>query len=65
MVTPSPQLQADGPQSVKVYGRIEGHSNVRLSLLNYILLEVITVVEGLVTILRLTSVKANSTLMTG
>jgi len=25
---PSPQFQADRPQSVKVYGHIEGHSNL-------------------------------------
>jgi len=27
---PSPQFQADRPQSVKVYGHIEGHSNLML-----------------------------------
>jgi hypothetical protein len=27
---PSPQFQADRPQSVKVYGHIEGHSNLQL-----------------------------------
>ena len=62
---PSPQFQADRPQSVKVYGRIEGHSNPMLILLNAIVLEVITVDEGLVTLLRLTLVKANLILMTG
>jgi len=28
---PSPQFQADRPQSVKVYGHIEGHSNLMLN----------------------------------
>jgi len=28
---PSPQIQADRPQSVKVYGHIEGHSNLMLN----------------------------------
>ena len=62
---PSPQFQADRSQSVKVYGRIEGHSNIMLTLLNAIALEVITFVEGLVTLLRLTLVKVNLILMTG
>jgi hypothetical protein len=30
---PSPQFQADRPQSVKVYGHIEGHSNLMLMLI--------------------------------
>jgi len=49
---PSPQFQADRPQSVKVYGHIEGHSNLMLMLilLKVTNLEVLTVVEGLVTI---------------
>jgi hypothetical protein len=47
---PSPQFQADRPPSVKVYGRIEGHSNLMLILLNVVVLEVITDIEGLVTI---------------
>jgi hypothetical protein len=64
---PSPHFQADRPQSVTVYGHIEGHSNLMLMLilLKVIVLEVITVVEGLVTILRLTLVKADLLLMTG
>jgi len=64
---PSPQFQADRPQSVKGYGHIEGHSNLMLMLilLKVTVLEVLTVVEGLVTILRLTLVKADLLLMTG
>ena len=52
---PSPQFQADRLQSVKVYGHIEGHSNLMLMLilLKVTVLEVLTVIEGLVTILRL------------
>jgi len=66
-VQPSPQFQADRPQSVKAYGHIEGHYNLMLMLilLKVIVLEVITFVEGLVTILRLTLVKAYLILMTG
>ena len=30
---PSPRFQADRPQSVKVYGRIQAHSNIMLILL--------------------------------
>ena len=64
---PSPQFQADRPQSVKVYGHIEGHYNLvlMLILLKVTNLDVLTVVEGLVTILRLTLVKADLILMTG
>ena len=67
LIQPSPQFQADRPQSVKVYGHIEGHSNLMLMLilLKVTKLEVLTVVEGLVTILRLTLVKADLILMTG
>ena len=63
----NPQFQADRPQSVKVYGHIEGHSNLMLMLilLKVTVLEVLTVVEGLVTILRLKLVKADLILMTG
>jgi hypothetical protein len=64
---PSPRFQADRLQSVKVYGHIEGHSNLMqmLILLKVTKLEVLTVVDGLVTILRLTLVKADLILMTG
>ena len=64
---PSPQFQADRPQSVKVYGHIEGLSILMLMLilLKVTILEVLTVVEGLVTILRLKLVKADLILMTG
>ena len=51
---PSPQCQVDRPQSVKVYGHIEGHYNnlmLMLILLKVTISEVLTVVEGLVTIL--------------
>jgi len=41
--------RTDLGQSVKVYGRIEGHSNLMLLVLSVIVLEVLTVVEGLVT----------------
>jgi len=64
---PSPQFQADRPESVKVYGHIEGLSILMLMLilLKVTILEVLTVVEVLVTILRLKLVKADLILMTG
>jgi hypothetical protein len=41
---PSPHFPVDRPQSVKVYGRIEGHSNQLLSLLDIIILAIAVVV---------------------
>ena len=46
---PFPQFQADRPQSVKIFGRIEGHPNIMLIYKCYNIWRLVTIIEGLVT----------------